>query len=113
MFLPCINAVNCAYAKTRVIHEGSNPILNQYDHPEIRLRVVIDVGENAVVQCRKDFYELDNKQIVKRNILTFWVILLASQIKWKHLQWPDQIIVGQLVYDMLDNKQKMTFDIAN
>jgi adenylate cyclase len=32
LFLPCINAVNCAYAKIRVIHEGSNPILNQYDY---------------------------------------------------------------------------------
>jgi hypothetical protein len=81
LFLPCINAVNCEYAKIRVIHEGSNPILNQYDYSEIRVRVIKDVGENAVVQCRRDFYELDNKQIVKNNILTFWVILLASQIK--------------------------------
>jgi hypothetical protein len=29
----------------------------------------------------------------------------------KALARPDQVIVGQLVYDMLDNKQKSTFNI--
>jgi adenylate cyclase len=43
--------------------------------------------------------------------LTFWVILLVSQAKMKALARPDQVIVGQLVYDMLDNKQKSTFNI--
>jgi class 3 adenylate cyclase len=50
LYLPCINAVNCAYAMIRVIQEGINPILNQYDYSEMRVRVGIDVGENAVVQ---------------------------------------------------------------
>ena len=42
--------MNCAYAMIRVIQEGINPILNQYDYSEMRVRVGIDVGENAVVQ---------------------------------------------------------------
>jgi adenylate cyclase len=42
--------VNYAYAMIRVIQEGINPILNQYDYSEMRVRVGIDVGENAVVQ---------------------------------------------------------------
>ena len=53
----CINAVNCAYAMIRITQEGINPILNQYDYPEIRVRVGIDVGENAVVTGRMDVYE--------------------------------------------------------
>ena len=54
LYLPCINAVNCAYAMIRVVQEGINPILNQYDYPEMRLRVGIDVGENAVVVYSMD-----------------------------------------------------------
>ena len=38
----------------RVVQEGINPILNQYDYPEMRLRVGIDVGENAVVVYSMD-----------------------------------------------------------
>src|SRR5919199_5329485 len=50
LYLPCINAVYCARSMIKVIHEGINPILNQYDYPEMSVRVGIDVGENVVVQ---------------------------------------------------------------
>ena len=80
LHISCINAVNCAYAMIRIIQEGINPILNQYDYPEIRVRVGIDVGENAVVQYGWDVYELDNKQIVKKQHLDIlgYTISIAS-----------------------------------
>ena len=58
LHISCINAVNCAYAMIRITQEGINPILNQYDYPEIRVRVGIDVGENAVVQYGWEFTSL-------------------------------------------------------
>ena len=106
LYLSCINAVNCAYAMIRVIQEGINPILNQYDYPEIRVRVGIDVGENVVVQYGWDIYELDNKQIVKKQHLDILGYTISIAAKMKALARPDQIIVGQLIYDMLDNNKK-------
>jgi adenylate cyclase len=50
LYLPCSNAVNCARTMIRVMQEGINPILNEYDYPEMGVRVGIDVGENVVVQ---------------------------------------------------------------
>ena len=111
LYLPCINAVNCAYAMIRVTQEGINPILNQHDYPEIRVRVGIDVGENVVVQYGWDIYELDNKQTVKKQHLDILGYTISIAAKMKALARPDQIIVGQLVYDMLDDKQKSTFNI--
>jgi adenylate cyclase len=34
----------------KVMSQGLNPILNEYDYPELGVRVGIDVGENLVVQ---------------------------------------------------------------
>jgi Adenylate cyclase, family 3 (some proteins contain HAMP domain) len=49
-YLPSVNAVNCARSMIRIIREGINPILNQYDYPEMSVRVGIDLGENVVVE---------------------------------------------------------------
>src|SRR5215216_3255728 len=48
--LPCANAVNCARSMIKIMRQGLNPILSEYDYPEMRVRVGIDVGENVVVQ---------------------------------------------------------------
>jgi class 3 adenylate cyclase len=50
IYLPCIDAVNCAYSMIKIMREGLNPILNGYDYPEMGVRIGIDVGENIVVQ---------------------------------------------------------------
>ena len=34
---PCINAVSCASSMIKVIREGIDPILNQYDYAELRV----------------------------------------------------------------------------
>ena len=49
-YLPCVNAVNCARSMIKIMCAGLNPILNEYDYPEMGVRVGIDVGENVVVQ---------------------------------------------------------------
>ena len=48
-YLPCINAVNCARSMIKIIRDGMNPILNEYDYPEMGVRVGVDIGENIVV----------------------------------------------------------------
>jgi hypothetical protein len=49
-YLPCANAVNCAHSMIKIVREGLNPILSEYDYPEMGVRVGIDTGENVVVQ---------------------------------------------------------------
>ena len=49
-YLPCANAVNCAHSMIKIVRAGLNPILNEYDYPEMAVRVGIDMGDNVVVQ---------------------------------------------------------------
>jgi adenylate cyclase len=45
LYLPCSNAVNCARTMIRVMQDGITPILNEYDYPEMGVRVGVDVGK--------------------------------------------------------------------
>ena len=73
MYLSCSNAVNCALYIIKIMREGINPILNEYDYPEIGVRIGIDVGDNAVVQYgwATHAYAIKDKQIIKNLTLMF------------------------------------------
>ncbi len=107
-YLPCINAVNCARSMIKIVRAGINPILNQYDYPEINVRVGIDLGENVVVQYGWDSHRVDGKklQIPHYDILGYTINIAT---KMTTLAKPDQIVIGQMVYDVLDDRQKSTF----
>src|SRR5215213_9946706 len=62
----CINAVNCAKYMLQITREAINPILKQYNCPEINLRIGIDIGENAIIQSGWDVYS-DNRSKRKNN----------------------------------------------
>ena len=40
----------------QVAHGGINPILNQYDCPQMNIRIGLDLGENAVIQSGWDIH---------------------------------------------------------
>ena len=111
LYLPSINAVNCACAMIKVIREGLNPILNQYDYPELNVRIGIDLGENAVVQYGWETRTIDGKVVSKKPQLDILGYTMSIATKMTALAKPDQIIIGQLVYDVLDDKQKSTFKL--
>ncbi|HJM79868.1 MAG TPA: adenylate/guanylate cyclase domain-containing protein [Nitrosopumilus sp.] len=48
------NAVNCAKSMNIVIQKGINPILNQYDYPDLMVKIGIDFGQNIVVRYGAD-----------------------------------------------------------
>jgi adenylate cyclase len=56
--LACDNAVYCALSVMRVVWNRINPILNQYDYPELRIKIGLDEGENIIVQ-----YDLESSPI--------------------------------------------------
>jgi class 3 adenylate cyclase len=107
-YLPCVNAVNCARSMIKVVREGINPILNQYDYPEMNVRVGIDLGENVVVQYGWDTFKVDGKKLQRPHydILGYTINITT---KMTALARPDQIVIGQMVYDVLDDRQKSTF----
>lgn len=107
-YLPCVNAVNCARSMIKIVREGINPILNQYDYPEMNVRVGIDLGENVVVQYGWDIFNIDGKKLKRPHYdILGYTINIAT--KMTTLAKPDQIVVGQMVYDVLDDHQKATF----
>lgn len=47
-------AVSCAKSMITVIQKGINPILNQYDYPDLMVKVGVDYGQNVVVRYGAD-----------------------------------------------------------
>jgi class 3 adenylate cyclase len=112
LYLPCINAINCACSMIRVIQQGINPILDQYDYPELNVRIGIDVGENAVVQYGWDTHMQKNGKVIKPHLdILGYTISIAA--KMTALAKPGQIIIGQSVYNVLEDKQKSTFRLLS
>jgi adenylate cyclase len=87
-----LTAVRCAQKMINVIKNGINPILNNYDYPELSLRIGITEGEIVVVQSTYD----KSSQI---DILEY-VINIAEKIT--SLTDPNKVSVGENVYKLLD-----------
>ena len=108
-YLPCINAINCAMSMIKVIREGINPILNQYDYPEMTVRVGIDIGKSAIIQYGWNIHQLNNAQ-VKEPLLDILGHTMNVAVKMTRLAKPDSFVIGQFVYDTLDENQRSRFE---
>ena len=118
LYLPSVNAVNCARSMIKIVQNGINPILDQNDYPEMSVRIGIDVGDqNAVLQYGWDIiHTLDNdkhKQIMKRPHYDIIGYTVSVTVKMTGLAKPNRFVIGQLVYDSLDEKQKSAFEVLN
>ena len=112
-YLPCVNAANCAHSMIKIVSAGLNPILNEYDYPEMAVRVGIDMGDNVVVQYGwgTRLSTVQDKQEVKKlhfDILGYTISIAAKMTTFAK---DNQIVIGQFVYDMLDDSQKSTFKV--
>lgn len=107
--VPCSNAVACAHAMLKVMQQGINPILNQYDYPELSVRVGIDVGDNVVVQYGWDTTTLDDGRVARRPHLDILGYTISVTAKMTTLAEPGQIMIGQFVYEALCEGQQASF----
>ncbi|HEX2558378.1 MAG TPA: adenylate/guanylate cyclase domain-containing protein [Nitrososphaera sp.] len=89
--LACDRAVQCARSMLAVVKNGINPILNQYDYPELNVKIGMDEGENVIVQYGHD----KSSQI---DILGYCMSIAA---KITSLSGPNRISVGEDVHKML------------
>ena len=117
LYIPCINAVQCARSMIRAIKEGFNPLLNQEGYQELNVRVGIDVGEVVVVQygwnIQSAIADNNNQKVTKRaqyDILGYTVSVAA---KITGLAEPNQVVIGQYVHDALDRKQRNAFKLLS
>ncbi|MDQ4101187.1 MAG: adenylate/guanylate cyclase domain-containing protein [Thermoproteota archaeon] len=97
--LACDRAVQCSNSMLTVIKNGINPILNQYDYPELNVKIGMDEGENVVVQ-----YGHDRSSLI--DILGYCMNIAA---KITSLTGPNKVSIGQYVYEMLHPSIKTRF----
>lgn len=107
--VPSQNAVACAHAMIRVMQQGINPILNQYDYPELAVRVGIDVGDNVVVQYGWDTTTLEDGRVIRKPHLDILGYTISVTAKMTSLASPNQVVVGEFVYEALADEQKGLF----
>jgi adenylate cyclase len=112
-YLPCANAANCAHSMIKIVRAGLNPILNEYDYPEMTVRVGIDMGDNVVVQYGWGTHlsTVQDKQEVKKSHFDILGYTISIAAKMTTFAKDNQIVIGQFVYDMLDDSQKSTFKV--
>jgi len=95
------NAVSCAKAMLAVIERGINPILNQYDYPELKIKIGMDFGKNIIVRYGSD-KEKSHVDILGSSMN------IASKIQ--HIAYPNQILIGEDVYKRLHPNMQKEFN---
>ena len=122
----CTRAIHCAKCMLQVARGGINPILNQYDCPQMNIRIGIDLGENAVIQSGWDIHpDLINVEenginnnnsinkrgqpLVKKPVYDILGYNTNLAVKMTALANPNHMVIGQLAYDTLDDNQKSIF----
>ena len=97
--LACDKAVQCANSMISVIKNGINPILKQYDYPELHIKIGIDEGDNVILQ-----YGHDKSSLI--DILGYSMSITA---KLTSLTNPNKITIDEDVYDILHPEFKSKF----
>jgi class 3 adenylate cyclase len=94
------NAVNCAKSMISVIQKGINPILDQYDYPDLMAKVGLDFGQNIVVRYGAD---------VKNSHVDLMGPAMNIAAKIQNMAKPNQILIGYDVYQKLHPKIQKEF----
>ena len=86
------NAVSCAKSMIRIIDEGINPILNQYDYPDLFVKIGVDYGTNMIVRYGSDA-EKSHVDILGP------AMNIAAKIQGKAK--PQEILIGEDVFSRI------------
>ena len=86
------NAISCAKSMIRIIEEGINPILNQYDYPDLFVKIGVDFGTNMIIRYGSDA-EKSHVDILGPTMN------IAAKIQGKAK--PQEILIGEDVYNRI------------
>ncbi|MDI1495812.1 MAG: adenylate/guanylate cyclase [Cenarchaeum symbiont of Oopsacas minuta] len=94
------NALNCAITMIETITQGMNPILNQYDYPDLKIKIGIDAGQVVTISYGSEDgnFPID---------LIGPPMNIAAKIQ--SLAKPNQILVGYDVYKKLQLEKQSQF----
>ena len=86
------NAISCAKLMRKIIEEGINPILNQYDYPDLFVKIGVDFGTNMIIRYGSDA-EKSHVDILGPTMN------IAAKIQGKAK--PQEILIGEDVYNRI------------
>ena len=86
------NAVSCAKSMLKIIDEGINPILNQYDYPDLFVKIGVDYGTNMIVRYGSDA-EKSHVDLLGP------AMNIAAKVQGK--AGPQEILIGEDVYNRI------------
>lgn len=95
------DAVDAAKSMIRVIEKGINPILNQYDYPDLMVKIGIDYGNNLIVRYGSD---------EERSHVDVMGPAMNIAAKIQSLAKPNQLLIGEDVYSRLHPATQKTFE---
>ena len=94
------NAVNCAKSMISIIQKGINPILNQYDYPDLMVKIGVDFGQNIVVRYGAD---------PKHSHVDLMGPAMNIAAKIQNMAKPNQILIGMDVFQRLHPSSQKEF----
>jgi len=100
VLLAADNAVSCAQRMIQIMDQGVNPILNNYDYPDLLLHIGLDYGDNMIVRYGSD------KEKSHVDILGSTMNIAA---KIQSMAKPQQILIGQYVYEKIHPSVQKNF----
>ena len=94
------SAVECAKSMNKAVEKGINPLLNQYDYPDLSAKIGIDCGKVLVVRYGSD---------AQRSYVDLMGPVLNIAAKIQSHAKPCQILVGSDVYERLHPAGRRAF----
>jgi class 3 adenylate cyclase len=94
------NAVSCAKSMITVIQKGINPILNQYDYPDLLVKIGVDFGQNIVVRYGSD---------QKNSHVDLMGPAMNIAAKIQNMAKPNQILIGGDVHKRIHPSSQKNF----
>jgi len=98
------NVVNCAKSMIAVIKKGINPILNQYDYPDLMVKIGIDFGKNMIVRYGAD---------AEKSYVDLIGPPMNIAAKIQSFAKPNQILIGDDVYTRLHPSIQKSFEAVS
>ena len=96
------NAISCAQTMIKIIEDGINPILNNYDYPDLFIKIGVDYGESMVMRYGND-------KIRSHVDLLGPVMNIAAKVQNKAK--PQQIMIGEDIFNKIHPSTQKTFEL--
>ena len=95
------DAVNCAKSMLTVIQKGINPILNQYDYPDLMVKIGVDFGQNIIVRYGAD---------MEHSHVDLMGPAMNIAAKIQNTAKPNQILIGDDVFQRISQNSQKEFN---